>query len=42
MFILYLYIFIPDSSFASSEVKEVKGVIAPYGRRGVKTIVFLA
>ena len=39
MFILYLYFFIPDSSFASSEVKEV---IAPYGRRGVKTIVFLA
>ena len=27
------------SSFASS---EVKGVIAPYGRRGVKTTVFLA
>ena len=25
-----------------SEVKEVKGVIAPYGRWGVKTIVFLA
>ena len=30
------------SSFASSEVNEVKGVIAPYGRRGVKTIVFLS
>ena len=25
-----------------SEVKGVKGVIAPYGRWGVKTIVFLA
>ena len=30
------------SSFASSEVKGVKGVIAPYGRWGVKTTVFLA
>ena len=30
------------SSFTSSEVNEVKGVIAPYGRGGVKTIVFLA
>ena len=34
--------FIIYSSFASSEVKGVKGVIAPYGRRVVKTIVFLA
>ena len=25
-----------------SEVKGVKGIIAPYGRWGVKTIVFLA
>ena len=32
MFILNLYFFIPNSNFASSEVKEVKGVIAPYGR----------
>ena len=33
---------INNSSFASSEVKGVKGVIAPYGRGGVKTTVFLA
>ncbi len=31
-----------NSSFASSEVKGVKGVIAPYGRWGVKTTVFFA
>ena len=32
MFILYLYYFMPNSCFATSEVKEVKGVIAPFGR----------
>ena len=30
------------SSFTSSDVNEVKGVIAPYCRCGVKTIVFFA
>ena len=39
----FFFTFLPFySSFASSEVNEVKGVIAPYGRRGVKTIVFLS
>jgi hypothetical protein len=31
-FIGYAHIYIMFSSFASSEVKGVKGVIAPYGR----------
>ncbi len=29
---VFLCSFVTDSSFASSEVKGVKGVIAPYGR----------
>ncbi|EFB34727.1 hypothetical protein PREVCOP_05707 [Segatella copri DSM 18205] len=42
-FFIFLYFsFSYNIIYSSSEVKEVKGVIAPYGRRGVKTIVFLA